>query len=43
MALRTDLGKMRREPTRGLLRIRIRMLLLCAAMLGIMARGLHRL
>lgn len=41
MELRTDLGEMRRELTRGLLQTRIWMLLLCAAMLGIMARGLH--
>ena len=32
---------MHRELTRGLLQTRIWMLLLCAAMPGIMARGLH--
>ena len=39
--LRNELGEMRRELTRGLLQTRIWMLLLCAAMLGVMARGLH--
>lgn len=39
--LRSDVGEMRREVTRGLLQARIWMLVLCGAMLGIMARGLH--
>jgi len=39
--VRIQLGDMRREIMRGLLHTRIWMLLLCAAMLGVMARGLH--
>ena len=38
---RTEISELRREVTRGFLQTRIWMLLLCAAMLGIMARGLH--
>ncbi len=41
MEFRTQIGELRRELTRGLLQTRIGMLLLCAAMLGVMARGLH--
>ena len=41
MELRADLGELRTELTRGLLQTRIWMLLLCGAMLGIMAHGLH--
>ncbi|HEY7888691.1 MAG TPA: hypothetical protein VIC29_10745 [Steroidobacteraceae bacterium] len=41
MELRVGFEEMRRELTRGLLQTRIWMLLLCAAMLGVIARGLH--
>jgi hypothetical protein len=41
MEFRTEIGELRRELTRGLLQTRIWMLFLCAAMLGVMARGLH--
>jgi hypothetical protein len=41
MELRAQLAEMRTELTRGVLQTRIWMLMLCAAMLGVMTRGLH--